>query len=62
MGRLEECKLCGCELERYEYGHIVDNDERAKSERLPWHSLDICQGCINKLKILIEDAKEEKDM
>ena len=59
MAKLEECIFCECEPEHYEYGRTIDNDERAKSERSPWHSISSCQDCINKLKILIEDAPQE---
>lgn len=57
MSELDKCMLCGGLLECYEYGHAVENGERAESERLLYYEMDICQSCIKNIKILIEDVK-----
>ncbi len=52
MGEADECIFCKCQLEFLEYGHYVENGERASEDFDK--SLDICKDCLAKLKLLLE--------
>lgn len=65
MSRLEKCIFCRNDLEDYEYGHIVDNRERANtSNKSGHHNLSICKECAKELKMILaadQDAKGRWD-
>ena len=50
----DECIFCGRELEDWYYECFEENGERAENSKDKFRTLDICKGCVIKLKEILE--------
>jgi len=47
MGEADTCVFCGVDVEWLDYGHYVDDENRAGN-------MDLCKDCLKELKELLK--------